>query len=458
MKYSIVNYSAVLKNPIKRLEAEFHNSVSSLITDYYFGGDIIQFVQYGTSKELNETNSGFPTLRLNEFESLFIKRPEKYCDKIDKATFESLSLKRYDVLICRTNGNPKLVGKSAIVLEDYDYAFASYLFRIRTDHKKILPSSLVLYLNSSFGRNEIEKNLMISNQANFSPAKFREILIAKLGVDFQEQLDRMVSLSFDKHRKANSLYHQTEQVLLLELSLSKWKSKAQTSFTADFSKIKYFGRIDAEYFQPKYDEIIQTVKSYKGGWEPLGDLVKIKDQNFSPAKDKEYKYIELANIGANGEITGYTTSLGRDLPGRARRKVSSKDLIVSTIEGSLSGISLIESDLDGALCSTGFYVINSDSINSETLLVYLKSTAGQHLLKKGCSGTILTAINKDEFSKIVIPKFNVDIQTEIKDKITRVYNLRNGSKQLLEIAKRAIEIAIEQNEKKAQNWIDEQLN
>jgi len=81
------------------------------------------------------------------------------------------------VLICRTNGNPKLVGKSAIVPTDYDYAFASYLFRVRPDRNIINSASLVAFLNSKYGRMEIEKYAMVGNQANFSPAKFREISI-----------------------------------------------------------------------------------------------------------------------------------------------------------------------------------------------------------------------------------------------------------------------------------------
>jgi hypothetical protein len=50
---------------------------------------------------------------------------------MDKSTYESLRLRKNDVLICRTNGNPKLVGKSAIVQKDYEFAYASYLFKIR---------------------------------------------------------------------------------------------------------------------------------------------------------------------------------------------------------------------------------------------------------------------------------------------------------------------------------------
>ena len=74
------------------------------------GAKIIDFVQYGTSEELNEDGIGYPILRLNEFDSNFIKTPSKSSNKISENVYENLKLYKDDVLICRTNGNPKLVG------------------------------------------------------------------------------------------------------------------------------------------------------------------------------------------------------------------------------------------------------------------------------------------------------------------------------------------------------------
>ena len=84
----------------------------------------------------------------------------------------------------------------------------------------------------------------------------------------------------------------------------------------------------------------------------------------------------------------------------------------------------------------------------------LKSMIGQLQLKKGCSGTILTAINKDEFTKIALPKIKEGIQTEIQQKALESFNLKRQSKRLLECAKRAVETAIEQDERRAIEWLD----
>jgi restriction endonuclease S subunit len=133
------------------------------------------------------------------------------------------------------------------------------------------------------------------------------------------------------------------------------------------------------------------------------------------------------------------------------------DLIISSIEGALSSIALINAELNNALCSTGFFVVKSDELNPETLLILLKSPIGQLQLKKGCSGTILTAISKDEFKRIVLPKIDKSVQNSIKIKIDEMYNAKKRSLHLLEIAKRGVEMAIEIDEKTAQGWMEQEI-
>ena len=150
-----VSLSGVFASKTVRMEPEFYISGKMNYANCRQAGSIVDFVQYGTSNELNEIEAGYPVLRLNEYDGSFISRPSKYCSLLDEDTYDSLKLRKDDVLICRTNGNPKLVGKSALVPKDYEYAFASYLFRVRPNRQFIYPATLVSFLNSKYGRMEI---------------------------------------------------------------------------------------------------------------------------------------------------------------------------------------------------------------------------------------------------------------------------------------------------------------
>ena len=164
--------------------------------------------------------------------------------------------------------------------------------------------------------------------------------------------------------------------------LADWQPKHQLTFTTDYVSMQRPERLDADYFQPKYNEVVSAIRNYPGGWGTVESRIHLKNSNFKPELEVEYKYIGLANIGSSGEINGCMIAQGQDLPSRARCKVNAGDVIASSVEGSLEGIALVTEEYDNALCSTGFHTINSDVLNSETLLVFLKSSVGQLQLKK----------------------------------------------------------------------------
>ena len=227
----MITFSIIQKSQLEgahRLDAEYYSTNVSFTIPFLLGKDAVEFVQYGTSKELNENLVGYPVLRLNEFNNYFVGNPAKYCDKISKKNFEDLKLNKGDILVCRTNGNPRLVGKAALVMQDENFAFASYLFRIKPKKDFINSSSLTIFLNSKYGRQQIEKYLMPSIQSNFSPAKFREIKIPFLEKDLQKNLEISLLTSWEQLERSKKFYVQAERLLLNGLGDFQTENKLYT--------------------------------------------------------------------------------------------------------------------------------------------------------------------------------------------------------------------------------------
>ena len=459
MQYSIVNYSQIDKS-LFRLEAEFYNS-SSLLNSYCFSGeDIIDFVQYGTSKELNQDKRGFPTLRLNEFDSFFIKSPQKYCDKIDGDTFRSLALKKGDVLICRTNGNPKLVGKSAIVPEDTDYAFASYLFRIRPKEEKLLPTTLVTYLNSSIGRSEIEKHLMVSNQANFSPAKFREILIPQFGAEIQSSIDKSIWESFTKHSKSKHIYAQAQNLLLSELGLTDWQPKHRLTFVKNYSDTEQAERIDADYFQPFYDEVNNKLQST--GFVFAKDIC--SRINYGTVPTSPYsednsgvpyiKGLNLKNLRLDTEKLDYITNTNA-LPDKVFTKGG--DIIISQM-GTVGNCGVVSKEQENwvfASFTIRMRIANKSKYDPYFVALYIENIAKPYYLMRNIAqASVRQNTDLPSIKQMPIPNLSFEKQQQISQKITESFNLRKQSTHLLECAKRAVEMAIEQDEQTAIDYLE----
>ena len=231
---------------------------------------------------------------------------------------------------------------------------------------------------------------------------------------------------------------------------SSYKSYSEKPLSASF---KLSGRFDAEYYDLKYDHIESQVI----GDNTVRNSCVLYDSNYAPVDNVEYKYIELANVDNAGGISNVEVLLGAILPSRARRLVKTGQVIVSSIEGSLSSCALITPEFDNAICSTGFYVVSSNKYNSETLLLLFKSEAVQAMLKKRCSGTILTAISKDEFEKMPLPEVEDSVQKDIAAIIQESFSLRDDSKKLLDFAVKTVEMAIEYDENTALEWLESRV-
>lgn len=463
MQYSIVSTKNL--NDEFRLDSEYYkpdNLTSENIVKkhkYELLGNICKLIAgpFGSAVTTDkyDTNSSCRYIRGKDIQSFFIEQSDNVF--IQESVFEELSqfhLQEKDILITVVGMN---FGKVSIIYpEDSKAIFSCKSTLLR--NANINTFFLAAYLSTEIGYKLIRRGQRGAAQPGINLFDIKNIPVPILSSTFQNAIENLISKGRLSIQDSNTIYTEVENLLLSELGLLDWKPKHSLSFVKNYSDTQQAGRCDAEYFQPKYDEIVEAIKSYASGWDTAENILNVKGRNFSPKEKVEYKYIELANIGNNGEITGFTEAEGKDLPTRARRKVSKDDVVVSSIEGSLSSIALISDKYDGALCSTGFYVVDSEKINPQTLLVLLKSPIGQEQLKKGCNGTILTAINKDEIGNIILPIVDSRIQNQIQQKVTESFNLRKQSKHLLECAKKAVEIAIEKNEETALHWLKSQID
>ena len=441
MRYSIVRYSEVVAAGF-RTDAEYWHPEfirnSALVSTAETIGDFvspnvanIKSSPIGRAFEYLEI-AGISTSSC-EYRTSFVARG----DEPDRAHY---ILEPGDVVVSTVRPNRNAV---ALIVEE-GIVGSSGLAVLRTD--ELEPAYLFAFCKTDY----FIKCLVRANKATMYPAvSVRDVLDTRIFTgsrEFRALVSGCVVNALELQYDARDAYSAAETILLADLQFDEWQPRRQNWSVRKYSETLAAGRMDAEYFHPKYDGIIDVIKSYTGGWGTLASLANTRTSNFTPDRDGLYKYIELANISQNGEIADCTIEYGSELPTRARRKVSTGDVIVSSIEGSLDSIAMIGDEYDGSLCSTGFYVVNSQTLNSETLLMLLKSPVGQLQLKRGCSGTILTAINNNEFGKIVLPIVADDTQDAIQRRVAEATALRQRSRRLLASAVGAVQRAIEQGE------------
>lgn len=439
-----------------RVDAEFYQKGNLFVEKILNKWDRIAIsecfnVSDGNHMSISDSFSseGVPYYRGQDIYNLFIENSNPLYisqEAYDKPLMRRSYLKKGDVLISIVG----TIGNSALVTSDRQATCSCKLAILRSNNKGIFPETMLIFIKTKYGQSQIQKFRRGAVQTGLLLEDFDQLFVPKFSNEIQNICKVFVDKAKSLMDESTTIYNEAEELLIETLGLKGFSPKNEVcsikSFKDSFGKL---GRIDAEYYQTNYEDYDNLLKKYYNGYGLIGDVCTIKDKNYIPDNKIEYSYIELANVGRQGNISNCAKIYGLDLPTRARRIVSTNDVIISSVEGSLEKCALITSDYNGYVCTNGFYVINCDCINSETLMILFKSKPIQTLMKRGCSGTILSAIGKEELIKIPLPIITSDIQQKIKNLVTKSNATRKRSEELLNKAIKIVEIAVEQGEEVA---------
>jgi len=382
----------------------------------------------------------FPTITQWQ-DALFEKLPRAFVDGQKGIN----TLKNKDIAITKV-GTPSF---ASIVLSPSLVALSRTVLGLK-NIKNINPFYLLVFLRSKYGFSQLQRHRELTIQYQLTLERVKKVRVFRPSDNFQKKIEIVLLKHVNFLEKAREKYTAAQDTLLAELGLNGYQPNTENTAICNFKdSFGKTGRLDAEYYQPRYAQMVKAIQGYSGGFDKLKNLVTLHTQTVTPVDDTEYQYVELSHIGNYGEITGCLVDVGRNLPTRARYQVATDQVLLPSIEGSLSSIAIVPQVYNHAFCSTGFYPLSSSSINSETLLLFFKSPAGQMQLQRGCNGTILTAINNYELSNIHIPKIQPVVQSQLQKQVQQSFSLRQQSHTLLEHAKHAVELAIEHDETRA---------
>ena len=161
------------------------------------------------------------------------------------------------------------LGKVAIAThKDTKSIFSCKSTIIRT--RGINPFYLLAYLNSNTGKLFSLRGKRGAIQEGLNLTDLKEIQVFIPSNSFQLTIEKAIKRAFDDIDASKTLFTQAQTLLLSELGLADYQPKHRLTFVRNYSDTQRADRIDAEYFQPKYEEIVCAIKNYPGGWNTLG--------------------------------------------------------------------------------------------------------------------------------------------------------------------------------------------
>ena len=169
------------------------------------------------------------------------------------------------------------VKKVAIVPDEFPNKIlvSGTLYKFHVN-QKINKYFLAVYLSCFYGQRL--KNRLVSNVATpfISKSELYTIPVPSFDLRIQGKIEEVYLRAFNKQKFSLDIYAQARAFLLSELRLASWQPKHRLAFVEDFAKVRQAERLDADYFQPKYDAMVAVIKRYPGGWDTLQNLVTIK--------------------------------------------------------------------------------------------------------------------------------------------------------------------------------------
>jgi len=381
-----------------------------------------------------------------EQENLFERLPLNFIEEQKGIN----TLNKGDIVITKV-GSPC----HASIVEEYDFVALSRTVMGLKNIKAINPYYLLVFLRCKYGFNQLLRERELTIQYQLTLDRVKNILIYEPSEKFQSAIEEFVKQQNEINQASKILYSETLNILLQELGLSNWHPTIKNNNTKTLQEsFLTSGRIDAEYYQPKYDELLQDLKQFNH--DTLGNLVFIQ-KSIEPGSDAYQNdgipFIRVANLSRNG-ISESDVFLSNDEFGDFPI-MPKKDTILLSKDGSVGIAYKVEEDMKAITSGAILHLtVNSKKVLPDYLTLVLNSVVVKLQSERDAGGSIIQHWKPDEIKQVIIPIVGEEIQKTISEKMQKSFSLLNKSHQLLAVAKRAVEIAIEQNEKAALNYLN----
>ena len=371
------------------------------------------------------------------------------------------SLLSEDDILMTLTGDPPDVGKVIIINDSSIPAtFNQRVARVylNPEQKEFISSkAFFAIISSKYCREQLERYAKGIRQRNLGIECIQKLIVPIPSKLFQEKLNDLVQTFGLQISQSNKIYRDVELFLLKDLGVLNWQPTEKNTAIKKISNFLSNGRLDAEYYQPKYDELLAKLNKVKH--LPLHQLVNCKKSIEPGSEAYETEGIPFIRVS---DISKFGISQPEHHISRGEFDIEDlkpkKNTILLTKDGSVGIAYKVDKDLDvitsGALLHL---TLKSDEVLPDYLTLILNSKLTQMQAERDAGGSIIQHWRPDEIKQVVIPILPMDRQKELVKQIKNSFKLREESSQLIEKAKQAVEIAIEKDEKTAMKFLNRSI-
>lgn len=186
-----------------------------------------------------------------------------------------------------------------------------------------------------------------------------------------------------------------------------------------------------ELFQAKLNEIFSQTGD---GWEEktLSEVCeKTKNIKWQDYPVEEFEYVDLSSVSRDTlEVTETTTVNQKNAPSRAKKIIEEGDVIFATTRPTLRRATIIDSDLNNQLCSTGYVVLRPlEELSSDWIFFYLLTSVFMDRMESLQRGASYPAVTDNDVKGATL---SVPISKSVENETVSIMNgLQDGTDSLV---------------------------
>lgn len=426
------------------IEKQSYNELKGLIWKW----NIFSWPFGSSLKSESYTNYWTPFIRISDIQDLFINKENlMYISEEDSERLNSTTLNIWDIVLSKiwTIWRLSLITSDLWKVNISENNIWLRLQNLSDKEKKVL----LLFLLSKYWQEQIIRQWSWNVQLKINVSNIEELKIPNLWLFDIDKLSKSYNEILYRREQSKQLYQEAENLLLTELWLKDYKVKQTLSFSTTKKAVDEAWRYDADYFQPKYDELIEKIENYKWGWDYVENLFKYKKW-FEPwAEAYTQEWIDFIRVSDFTKfwIEGVEKKISEKMYDELKENYQAKKWeILFTKDWTIWITYVLKEDLKWII-SSAFLRLNLkeeyENYEKECLALILNSIICKLQVERFSWWALISHLKPSDFEKIKIPLINSWLQKEISDKIKESFKLRNESKELLEQAKKMVEDEIE---------------
>lgn len=315
---------------------------------------------------------------------------------------------------------------------------------VKVCSERVNPYFLALYLNTSFGSSEMNRWFQGQVQPHLSLDDARRILVTLAPDEAQLEIEALVKASAQSRFESTAAYGQAIVLLEVELGLDKLTFQKPV-YTAQFSNLETSHRSDAQYYQPRFKQLIDHVLSFPSA--RVRDIRTLNRRGLQPiyAGDGQVDVVNSQHLGAKHiDYEGLEKTGTAAFAAALEAHIQQDDLLIYTT-GAYIGRTNVYLSGAPAMASNHVNILRlKPGIDAAYMALVFQSIVGQFQTQQHSRGSAQAELYPSDIDRFVVPLLNIDKQKAIGDLVRESLVKQQESRKLLEQAKTRVEQLIEE--------------